>query len=91
MAQKGKGSCLHAQRLHNILENKLVLYIFSLSILIFAYHSKLINFLFFFNLANRKGTILFTRLTSVKDEIKWSLMIRNWHRSHQGCDFSSYR
>jgi len=35
--------------------------------------------------------IPFARLTSVKAKIKGSLIIRNWHKSHQGCDLSSYR
>lgn len=66
------------------------LYIFSVSI--FASHSKLANFFFIFsNLANRKGTTLFGSLMSVEAEISWSLVIRNWCRSCQRCDLSSYR
>lgn len=66
MAQKGKWSSLHAQIVYNILENKLSLCIFSVSI--FAYNSKLVFLVgwlffgcFFPDLANGKGTILFAR------------------------------
>lgn len=92
---KEKGRFLHTQNLHNILENKLLFSIYYNTIYflcIFLCLSFKISqfFPFFSNLAHRKGAILFARLVTVKSEIKWSLGIRNWCRSHQGCDFSSF-
>lgn len=51
------------------------------------YPSKLVFFSFLSKIraeTTRKRTTLFVRLMSVKVAIKWSSVVRNWHRSHQG-------
>lgn len=54
-----------------------------------TYNSKLVKCLFFSSLANTKGSVLPSGLLLVKAKMKWSLVVRNWHMCHWGCNLSN--
>lgn len=53
-----------------------------------AYNPKLVKCLFFSSLAN-KGTVLLSVPLLVKADMKCSLVVRDWHMYHQGCNLSN--
>lgn len=85
MAQEGKGSSVMPKDL--VILWKINPFI-SMSPSFIAYNPKLVKCLFFSSLAN-KGTVLLSVPLLVKADMKCSLVVRDWHMYHQGCNLSN--
>ena len=86
MAQEGKGSSVMPKDLVILWKTNSFI---SMSPSFIAYNPKLVKCLFFSSLANTKGTVLLSIPLLVKADMKCSLVVRDWHMYHQGCNLSN--